>query len=378
MILSTKKSFNAPASGSWDRRSCLKFALSGPLVATVSACGSGEEAANTADLQQQSALAMPSNAMPTPVAGAVDPLRRTALTASSTAATTASNTNPSALGNPKVPPNPLRNYVFGPVMPIFATGGANVGMGEMSLRNLTTGFGNTALGDQVLWQLQGGFNCTGVGHLALFGALDAVDCTAIGTGALQTMTTGVGATAVGRLAAASLRTAQNTTAIGDSALRYAVSGEANTSVGYRAHEGNSSGDHNLCLGALSGLLLDKGSRNVLAGFSAMSQTASDASENVAVGAYALDTCDGDANVAVGVAAGRLIKSGTGNVFIGPNAGASEFQLKDARNSIAIGAGTFTTEHNQAVIGNAETETVVLAGVPFTRDQLTKLQSLLGS
>ncbi len=358
------------------RRNCLMTALTAPLVAGLSACGGGE-GWDMGEAQKRASAPLPLGALPTPHGGQGFADSAPTVRALSTTTTPAPAPAPPPLGNPRVPANPLRNYVFGPALSVFATGGANVGVGEMVLRNVRSGSGNTAVGDQVLWQLQGGINCTGVGHLALFGAQEAVDCTAVGAGALQTMQSGVGATALGRLAASAMRFAENTTAIGDSALRYAVSGEANTSVGYRAHEGNLTGDHNVCLGALAGLELSEGRRNVLVGFSAMSQTRGDATENVAIGAYALDACAGHANVALGVGAARALQSGDRNVFVGSNAGASDQQARGVTNSIAIGDGAFTTQNNQAVIGNAETDTVVLAGVSFTRAQLQRLLELIG-
>ena len=368
-----------PARGEVDRRACLGFAMASPLMAGLSACGGGDD---RTDLDRSPAAASTQGAAPGSGGMQAAGPDRTAFAvppspSASSPFATSPVAAPAALGNPLVPPNPLRNYVFGPAQAVYATGGANVGVGEMVLRNVTTGSGNTAIGDQVLWQLAGGINCTGVGHLALFGARDAVDCTAVGAGALQTMQSGVGATALGRLAANSMRAAKNTTAIGDSALRYAISGEGNTSVGYRSQEGNLTGSQNVCVGALAGLLVTAGNRNVLLGFSAMSESAGSASENVAVGAHALSYCKGDANTAIGVAAGRFIESGRRNVFIGSNAGASELQSRSVTNSIAIGDGAYTTQDKQAVIGNAETDNVVLAGVSFRRSQLIRFRALIG-
>jgi hypothetical protein len=371
-----------PARGEVDRRACLGFAMASPLMAGLSACGGGDD---RTDLHRSPAAASTQGAAPGSGGMQAAGPRSDRIGSAALAFRVGTSGRHlagrlqrlAALGNPLVPPNPLRNYVFGPAQAVYATGGANVGVGEMVLRNVTTGSGNTAIGDQVLWQLARGINCTGVGHLALFGARDAVDCTAVGAGALQTMQSGVGATALGRLAANSMRSAENTTAIGDSALRYAISGEGNTSVGYRSQEGNLTGSQNVCVGALAGLLVNTGNRNVLLGFSAMSESVGGASENVAVGAHALSYCKGDANTAVGVAAGRAIESGRRNVFIGSNAGASELQSRSVTNSIAIGDGAYTTQDNQAVIGNAETDTVVLAGVSFSRSQLIRLRALIG-
>lgn len=286
-----------------------------------------------------------------------------------------SNPEP-ALGNPIVPSNPLRNYVFGPVPLRAATGAANVGVGEAVLRNLTTGRANTAVGDQAMWQQQDGFNCVAVGSLAMFGAVSCIDCTAIGTGALQAARDGVGATAVGRYACSELVSALNNSGFGDSALRYTTSGVANTAVGYRAAEGNVDGSGNVTVGSHAALGVVGGDGNVVVGFRAMSLVESVAFDNVAVGSQALLQAFGDRNVALGASAGSGLTSGQSNVFIGFATGSSNAQKPDVTNSIAIGDQTCTTKDNQVVIGNEMTESFVLGGITITRAQLTGLLALV--
>src|SRR6185295_32584 len=106
------------------RRSCVSAMLAAPWVTMVSGCGGSAEGAPS---------------------------------------TTTTDPTITPLGNPQVPRDPLRNYVFGPDAPVSATGEANVGVGEAVLRSLTTGHANTAVGDQALWQQQDGFNCVAVG-----------------------------------------------------------------------------------------------------------------------------------------------------------------------------------------------------------------------
>ena len=281
-------------------------------------------------------------------------------------------------GNPLVAPNSLRNYVFGPVPLAGVTGAANVGVGEAVLRSLTSGTANTAIGDQALWQQRDGINCVAVGSLALYSAVSCVDCTAVGTGALQVARSGVGATAVGRLSCSEMVDASNNSGFGDSTLRYTTTGSANTAVGYRASEANVGGSENVSMGSHAALSIPQGNRNVAVGFQAMSATNVGVDENVAVGAYALEAVTGGRNVAVGIGAGRYVTSGQGNVFLGPDAGSVASQKIDVMNSIAIGDQAVTTQDNQVVIGNVQTETFVLGGVVVTKSQLIRLLGMVGA
>ncbi len=282
------------------------------------------------------------------------------------------------LGNPQVPRDPLRNYVFGPVMPVSPTGEANVGVGEAVLGSLTTGHANTAVGDQALWQQQDGFNCVAVGSLALFNAVSCIDCTAVGTGALMSAQSGVGATAIGRLSCSELIEGNNNSGFGDSALRFMTSGVANTAVGYRSAETNVTGSGNVIVGSHAALNMPAGDRNVVVGFHAMWAADAGSDENVAVGVLALEGATGGRNVAVGAGAGRSVTSGSGNVFLGPEAGSVEQQKADVANSIAIGDRAFATQDNQVVIGNERTETFVLGGVAISKNQLIRLLALIGA
>jgi hypothetical protein len=315
-----------------------------------------------------------------------DPERRTHLslliaaglsgTLASRASAADSSVEEPILGNPTVPANPLRNYVFGPVPARTATGKANVGVGEAVLRSLTTGRANTAVGDQAMWQQQDGINCVAVGSLAMFDAVSCIDCTAVGTGALQEARDGVGATAVGRFACNQLVSALNNSGFGDSALRLTTTGMANTAVGYRAAEGNVDGTGNVAVGSHAAAGIVGGDRNVVVGFHAMSLVSTVTYDNVSLGYQALLQGFGDRNVAVGAVAGSQLTSGDSNVFIGFGAGNSGIQKPDVRNSIAIGNQVSTTQDNQVAIGNELTQTFVLGGITITRAQLINLLALV--
>lgn len=349
------------------RRSCLAAMLAVPLGTALTACGGGSESVLTTTANSEG------ERMQRLSVGANIPLADHGFTRTDSHQAPASTP---LLGNPTVPANPLRNYVFGPVPLTTATGPANVGVGEAVLRSLTTGTANTAVGDQALWQLETGRNCVAVGSLSMFRAVACEDCVAIGTGALQEARDGIGATAIGRLACSQLTSAYNNTAVGDSALRYLVNGIGNTAVGYRAAEGNVDGTGNVVIGAQACIGNASGDSNVVIGFHAVSQVNAGIGETVAVGAHALQSAVGDQNVAVGSSAGRELAGGSGNVFIGALSGCGPSQAATVSNSIAIGSGTFTTADNQVVIGNELTETFVLGGIKIAREQLLQLLDLV--
>lgn len=350
-----------------QRRSCLTALLAAPLGSGLAACGGGSNGEQVATVATEGERARRLSVG----VGASLADHTAAISAPSELSTPAP-----ALGNPTVPGNPLRNYIFGPVPLTTATGAANVGVGEAVLRSLTTGAANTAVGDQALWQQNTGWNCVAIGALAMFQANACYDCVAVGNGALQEVRDGVGATAVGRLACNQLLTALGNTGVGDSALRYMSTGVGNTAIGYRAAEGNLDGTGNVVVGAQACVGSATGGSNVVVGFHAASQVAAGIHETVAVGAFSLDSAVGDQNVAVGASSGRQLASGSGNVFIGALSGYGPSQAPTVSNSIAIGSRTFTTADNQVVIGNEMTETFVLGGITITREQLMRLLELV--
>lgn len=339
-----------------DRRRCLTALMAGALAA----CGGGRSD------DEPAAADAPERARALGVAGGAT---------STNALATVSNTT--TLGNPQVPPDARRNYVFGPVQ-IRSTepsAVANVGAGEAVLGRITTGWANTAVGDNAMWQAETAINCVAIGSVAMFGAVQTIDCTAVGAGALQSARDGVGGTAIGRLAAASLTSANNNTAVGAHAMRLSVSGVGNTAFGYKAAESNISGFGSVVVGAHAARWMPDGDRNVVVGFYAMGDARSPTSDNVAVGTQALFAATGGRNTAVGTNAGLKVTTGSANVFIGFGAGAGEQQRADVTNSIAIGEGACTTQSHQVVLGNDRTEVFVFGDLVFTMAQLRSLAAL---
>jgi hypothetical protein len=132
----------------------------------------------------------------------------------------------------------------------------------------------------------------------------------------------------------------------------------------------------VAIGAHAALSMVAGDRNVVVGFHAMWAARAGSDENIAVGVYALEGATGGRNIAVGTRAGGSVTSGSGNVFLGPDAGFGARQKVDVMNSIAIGDQAFAAQDNQVVIGNDGTTSFVLGGVAISKDQLIRLLALL--
>lgn len=289
------------------------------------------------------------------------------------AAVTADPAQP--LGNPQVAANSRRNYVFGPKGPSSMVGFANVGVGENVLGETTTGSWNTAVGDLVMPRHKDGINNVGVGALALFSSISAIDCTAVGVEALVSVVDGVGATAVGRLACSTLVSAGNNTGIGDSALRFLESGFGNTALGYTSAENVIRGSSNTFAGAQAAKSMPQGDYNTVLGAHAM-MSAGTGNDNVAVGAMAMLETTGSSNVAVGMRAGSLALNATRSVFVGGLSGAATKQAQNVDNVIAIGHGAVATKNNQLVLGNDETQEIVIGGVVMSKAELLMLLQMI--
>jgi len=230
-----------------------------------------------------------------------------------------------------------------------AIGGANIGLGEWALHDVAAGGGNIAIGDFAMSKQVNLSHSIGIGTDALRNATAASDCIAIGSEALKQMQTGTGTTAVGRLAFSALSEGGNNTGIGDSVGRYSTSAVANCVMGYRSFE-RGEGDYNVALGYASMFQRGEGNGNTGVGSGSLGGSAG--------------TILGDGNVAIGFNAGQRLGDGDDNVLIGRDAGRDALQKADAVNSIAIGAGTYNDADNQVVIGNQNTQSVLIGGQVF--------------
>jgi Chaperone of endosialidase len=160
----------------------------------------------------------------------------------------------------------------------------NLGEGFHALLSLTSGTYNTGIGASSLPSLTEGNYNTGVGASTLL-ATTGSENTAAGAAALASNTSGLGNTAVGAFAlyqsnVTGLGIGLNT-AVGNRALFSATTAPWNVGVGYSAIHDN------------------------ITGFG-----------NVGVGYNSLEHTTGDANTALGHAAGSNATTGDGNVYIG--------------------------------------------------------------
>lgn len=146
-------------------------------------------------------------------------------------------------------------------------------------------------------------------------------------------------------------------AVGYEAFKNNETGDHSTAVGYCALRGNVSGDFNTCLGEDTMYSNTTGSNNV------------------AIGTHALQSNNGSDNVVIGADSVRHISDATRNkcIVIGGYINLDS----DATNVIVIGQGrksgspdyTTITGSNKIVIGNANHETVIIAGkiIHFNQD-----------
>ena len=197
----------------------------------------------------------------------------------------------------------------------------------------------------------------------------------------------VGATFVGKNAGRYNTIGLNNTGFGDSALGYTTVGQANVAIGYVCGEGNVtgsfnvfggqgvrvycySGDHNVLLGygaqagigAFGGGVVAGGSRNSVVGSENTYKWAGSDVSGVGYRLFYNMTGGVGGDVGIGVFAGQSVITGGENVFVGANAGNHASQATDVQNSIAIGAGAFTTADNQVVLGNDSIAETILRGV----------------
>ena len=233
------------------------------------------------------------------------------------------------------------------------TGERNTSVGNNALQSNTASITNTAIGYYALQALDGtkaeaeaennvgntAIGCVALGELKkgkneTFGEnqlrQNSRENTAIGVGAMHRMQTGSGNCAIGHGALEEAKTGYWNNVMGDSAAENSL-GNNNTVIGFQALK--MSGGKTSFIAALElegktkaeaeALAVRTGSENVAIGNFTLFE-AFTAKQNVAIGEKALyEMWDGIENTAVGGAAGLVNHRGSGNVFIGCSAGASE-------------------------------------------------------
>jgi len=212
-----------------------------------------------------------------------------------------------------------------------AAGGTNALLSVVGSGTCGTAAGcaNTAFGSSALFNNQIGSNNTAMGVNALLNTTGD-DNTAAGFQALKLNFTGSGNTATGLNVLFSNTTGNNNTAIGSDALFSNGTGSLNTATGSQALHGNQTG-----------------------------------ANNTAVGAKALKKSTGTKNIGIGYQAGASLTSGNNNIYIG-NQGAG-----DESQTIRIGTAqlqTFVAGIAGVNVNNAE-----VVAVDATTGQLGVVQ-----
>ena len=205
----------------------------------------------------------------------------------------------------------------------------NTLIGFESGRYVSTGYENVALGNKALRRLTSGYWNVGIGAFALEKCAEGSRNIAIGYNALQENTGGDRDVAIGSYALCRNWGFRNV-AIGSDCLWYNTKGYQNAAVGMATLHSNTEGNN-----------------------------------NAAYGVHALhDNVTGNENGGIGVRAGYH-STGDKNTAVGYDADISAGKS----NAIAIGHGARATKTNQIVIGNADSDEVVIGNrvISFNND-----------
>lgn len=255
----------------------------------------------------------------------------------------------------------------------------NTGVGASVLMHNYRGESNTGVGTFVLSTNVNGSRNTAVGFHGLYGLLGGNDNTALGAGAQQAVGTYSSVTAVGSQCLADNSASENT-GVGCSSMRGNQTGVRNTCVGFKTLETGLSAENCSALGHQA-LQSAWGKDNTAVGAFVMSKSVSTGSENTGVGSYALHSCtgsrnaalgfrclgegttghhnvgcgymclsnveEGSRNVGVGAEGGQGLKSQSGNTFIGYQAGPEE----DISDSVCLGANARAKHTGEFVLGS---------------------------
>jgi hypothetical protein len=239
------------------------------------------------------------------------------------------------------------------VLAATATGGANTGVGWLTLTAVTSGAYNTALGGRALNATNSGSRNTGIGEEALYTNQSGSSNTAIGNDALFTNLSGSNNTAVGYQALYTPNVGNNT-AVGYQAGYYTTN-TPNTFIGYQAGYGNASGGQNVAVGdgayASVSTTTSSGGYNSAFGYLALAKNTS-GNYNTGLGNTALySNTTASNNTAVGYQAGYSNTSGAINTYMGYQAGfyqTNSYNTAIGASSMFGASGTSTGQQNTAV------------------------------
>ena len=199
-----------------------------------------------------------------------------------------------------------------------------------------------------------GINDTGVGSGALQRVTVGNNNSAFGYQALQVTTTGIQNTALGSQALSVNTVGAQNTAVGALVLDANTIGVNNTAVGSQSMTNNTVGSNNTSVGKSSLAANTTGGTNVAVGGSALAANIT-SSNSTAIGFQALQSSTGGSNTALGKNAGVTSVSGnatvggTGNTFLGFQAGQGQ-GVYQSSNSAALGLDAAVNQSNAIILG----------------------------
>ena len=225
----------------------------------------------------------------------------------------------------------------------------SVGLGYLTLNNVTTGYKNVAIGARSMLD-----NTTGSMNVG------------IGFSSLTKNTTGERNVAIGGTEALSKNTTgSNNIAIGDRAIYFNVSGQSNVAIGSNSLVNNDSGNYNTMVGVEAGSNIrtesgNTGNDNVGLGYRALQSNYS-GDKNVAIGWDALRRTKGSGNSGIGNKAGWYNVDGSNNTFVGNQAGIGSSNATNLTNATAIGYNAIVDASNKIRLGDTNVTLVETSG-----------------
>ena len=234
------------------------------------------------------------------------------------------------------------------------TGSFNVAIGREALDASGSGGYNVAIGGRhALGAVTSGARNIGIGYQAADGFDTESDNIAIGYDALGgSVAGGEYNIAIGNYSGDAITSADNSVLVGHKAGTAITTGSSNVAIGYQALDANTTGANIIAIGpnAVGG---DGAANSVGIGSQALNVATGEA--NVAIGHWASKVVStGYGNISIGYLAGQAITTGEQNVFIGEQAGS--VSEADADDNVVIGryAGVYVSDKNTFVGGSAGT------------------------
>lgn len=179
--------------------------------------------------------------------------------------------------------------------------------------------------------------------------LSGSDCVAVGAYAMRENASGNYSVAVGYAAGERCLDGSFNTMIGAESGQDNRSGSFNTMAGFRSGRSAFMGNFNTYFGAYAGYSNNNGDGNCFIGFKS-GESLANGSFNIAIGTYSLANATlGDSNISIGPYT-SLFNKGSGNVTLGMNAGASNY---DGHLNVVLGtnAGISNQGSHNVIIGD---------------------------